>query len=149
MTTKLVEPVLRELLESGDVKLDAFLLPGHVAVVIGKRSFDFLAEEYEISGVITGFEPVELLDSIYKLLQLLVEKKVAIMNDYTYMVKDEGNLEAQKLIEEYLEHHDDVTGRSKAYEAIVKGDPLPTPGIPESQSRNDAAALMQCLKFLI
>ena len=108
MTTKLVEPVLRELLESGDVKLDAFLLPGHVAVVIGKRSFDFLAEEYAISGVITGFEPVELLSGIYKLLQLLVEKKVAIMNDYSYMVKAEGNLEAQKFIEEYLEPHDEI-----------------------------------------
>jgi len=108
MTTKLVEPVLRELLESGDVKVDAFLLPGQVSVVIGKNSFDFLAKEYAISGVITGFEPVELLIGIYKLLQLLLEKKVDIINDYSYMVKDEGNLVARKLLEEYLEPHDEV-----------------------------------------
>ena len=108
MATKLVAPVLRELLKSGDVKLDGFLLPGHVAVVIGKNSFEFLAKEYDISGVIVGFEPVELLSGIYKVLQLLLEKKVDIINDYSYMVKNTGNLEAQKYLELYLEHRDEV-----------------------------------------
>jgi hydrogenase expression/formation protein HypD len=45
MTTKLVEPVLRVLLDSGEVKLDGFLLPGHVSVVLGKQSYNYLAEE--------------------------------------------------------------------------------------------------------
>ena len=61
MTTKLVEPVLRVLLDSGEVKLDGFLLPGHVSVVLGSRAIIFLVEEYNLSGVITGFEPVQLL----------------------------------------------------------------------------------------
>ncbi|MCQ6277331.1 hydrogenase formation protein HypD [Bacillus sp. V3B] len=108
MTTKLVEPVLRVLLQSGEVKLDGFLLPGHVSVVLGKQSYHFLAEEFDISGVITGFEPVELLSGIYKLLQLHLEKKVNILNDYTYVVSDEGNVVAQNLIEEYLESHDEA-----------------------------------------
>lgn len=108
MTTKLVEPVLRALLDSGEVKLDGFLLPGHVSVVLGSQSYNFLVKEYNLSGVITGFEPVQLLSGIYKLLQLLLEKKIDILNDYTYVVKDEGNLVAQNLIEEYLEPHDEA-----------------------------------------
>ncbi len=108
MTTKLVEPVLRVLLDSGEVKLDGFLLPGHVSVVLGKESYNFLAEEYKVPGVITGFEPVQLLSGIYKMLELLLEDQVNILNDYTYVVKNEGNLVAQKLLEHYLEPHDEV-----------------------------------------
>ncbi|WP_217424736.1 hydrogenase formation protein HypD [Halobacillus sp. Marseille-Q1614] len=108
MTTKLVEPVMRALLESEEINLDGFLLPGHVSIVSGKQSFDFLAEEYRMPGVISGFEPVQLLSGIYKLLKLLIEKKVDILNDYTYLVKDEGNLTAQKLLDEYLEPNDEV-----------------------------------------
>jgi hydrogenase expression/formation protein HypD len=107
MTTKLVEPVLRALLSSGEVKLDGFLLPGHVSVVIGKQSYNYL-EEFAVSGVITGFEPVELLSGIYKLLNQRLEKKVKIINDYTYVVRDKGNLVAQSLLEEYLEPHDEA-----------------------------------------
>lgn len=107
MTTKLVEPVMRALLDSGEVKLDGFILPGHVSVVLGKRSFDFLVEDYKVSGVITGFEPVQLLSGIYKLLKLLLENKSDVINDYPYVVKDEGNPHAQKLLKEYLQPHDE------------------------------------------
>lgn len=108
MTTKLVEPVLRALLSSGEVKLDGLLLPGHVSVVLGKQSYKYLADEFAISGVITGFEPVQLLSGIYKLLHLQLEKKVKIINDYTYVVKDEGNVVAQSLLVEYLESDDET-----------------------------------------
>lgn len=108
MATKLVEPVLRALLSSEEVKLDGFLLPGHVSVVLGKQSYRYLADEYTISGVITGFEPVELLSGIYKLLLLQLEKKVKIINDYTYVVSDKGNVVVQSLLEEYLEAHDEA-----------------------------------------
>lgn len=110
MTTKLVEPVLRVLLNSKEVNIDGFLLPGHVSVVTGKNSYDFLVEDYYISGVITGFEPIELLRGIYRLLQQLLNKKNEIINDYTYMVKNEGNVVAQKLMEKYL-NYDDETWR--------------------------------------
>lgn len=108
MATKLVEPVLRALLSSEEVKLDGFLLPGHVSVVLGKQSYHYLADEFTISGVITGFESVELLSGIYKLLLLQLEKKVKIINDYTYVVSDKGNVVAQSLLEEYLEAHDEA-----------------------------------------
>lgn len=108
MATKLVEPVLRALLSSEEVKLDGFLLPGHVSVVLGKQSYRYLADEFTISGVITGFESVELLSGIYKLLLLQLEKRVKIINDYTYVVSDKGNVVAQSLLEEYLEAHDEA-----------------------------------------
>lgn len=110
MTTKLIEPVLSTMLQSGEVKVDGFLLPGHVAVVTGKQSYHFLVEKFAISGVITGFEPIELLSGIYKLIQLHLEKKVDVLNEYTHVVSDKGNIVAQKLIEEYLET-DDVEWR--------------------------------------
>ncbi|MYL35828.1 hydrogenase formation protein HypD [Pontibacillus yanchengensis] len=108
MTTKLVEPVLRTLLDSGEVNLDGFLLPGHVSVVLGKRSYNFLAEDYKVPGVITGFESVQLLSGIFKILKLLLEEKVDIVNDYTYVVKNEGNLVAQELLEKYFTPFDEA-----------------------------------------
>lgn len=108
MTTKLVEPVLRTLLNSKEINIDGFLLPGHVSVVTGKNSFDFLVEDYHVPGVITGFEPVELLRGIYKLLQQLLNEKIEIINDYPYMVKNEGNVVAKKLMEKYLDYYDEA-----------------------------------------
>lgn len=107
MTTKLVEPVLRTLLESGQIKIDGFLLPGQVSVVLGKDRFLYLAEDYQIPGVISGFEPVQLLRGIYKLLNLIIEKKAEIINDYTYAVKNEGNMIAQNFINDYLKLNDE------------------------------------------
>lgn len=107
MTTKLVEPVLRTLLNSKEINIDGFLLPGHVSVVTGKNSFDFLVADYHISGVISGFEPVELLRGIYKLLRLLLNEKIAIINDFRYMVKNNGNVVAKKMMEKYLDYHDE------------------------------------------
>ncbi|WP_442598298.1 hydrogenase formation protein HypD [Neobacillus sp. D3-1R] len=107
MTTKLVEPVIRALLDSGEVKLDGFLLPGHVSIVLGSNSYQYLVEDYHLPGIITGFEPVQLLSSIYKILQLLLENKAEIINDYTFVVTNEGNLVAQSLLKEYLEPFDE------------------------------------------
>ncbi|MDM5315424.1 hydrogenase formation protein HypD [Fictibacillus sp. b24] len=107
MTTKLVEPVLRNLLESGQVKVDGFILPGQVSVVLGKNRFLYLAKDYKIPGVISGFEPVQLLRGIYRLLNLLIDEKAEIINDYTYAVKDEGNQIAQNLINDYLMPNDE------------------------------------------
>ncbi|WP_216828475.1 hydrogenase formation protein HypD [Alkalihalobacterium elongatum] len=107
LTTKLVEPVLKILLDSQEINLDGFLLPGHVSVVLGKNSYDFLKEEYKMPGVIAGFEPVQLLSSIYKLLDLLLNEKNNIINDYTYMVTDEGNVVAQQYMKKYLQLYDE------------------------------------------
>ena len=107
-STKLVEPILRTLLEQGEVKVDGFLLPGHVSMVIGKDGYRYLTEEYNVPGVISGFESVEVLSSIYKLVNLLLTNQAKIENDYLSVVSDHGNETAKGLMEKYLEPVDEA-----------------------------------------
>ncbi|CAM3897526.1 hydrogenase formation protein HypD [Mesobacillus zeae] len=102
MTTKLVEPILRHLLNCGDVMLDGFLLPGHVSIVLGEEAYSFLPEEYNIGGVISGFEPAELLSGIYKLLDIAITKDTRIINDHPSVVTKSGNVVAKQLMEKYF-----------------------------------------------
>ncbi|WP_019241702.1 MULTISPECIES: hydrogenase formation protein HypD [Bacillus] len=102
MTTKLVEPILRYLLDSGEVHLDGFLLPGHVSIVLGEDAYRFLPAEYNISGVISGFETAELLSGIYKLIDLSLQKEAKIINDHPSIVTKEGNKVAQKMMATYF-----------------------------------------------
>jgi hydrogenase expression/formation protein HypD len=108
MTTKLVEPILRYLLDSGEVLLDGFLLPGHVSIVLGEDSYRYLPEEYKISGVICGFEPAQLLSGIAKLLDLALNKEAKIINDHRSVVTSSGNLNAQEWIKTYFEPCDEA-----------------------------------------
>lgn len=102
MTTKLVNPVLRYLMESGEVKLDGFILPGHVSIVLGEDAYSYLPREYQISGVIGGFEPAEVLSTISKLIQLAYDGEHAIVNNHPMIVTKEGNVIAQKLMGKYF-----------------------------------------------
>lgn len=102
VTTKLVEPILRKLLDEGEVRVDGFLLPGHVSIVLGKNHYQYLVDEYKVPGVICGFEPVELLSGIYKSLELLISETPDIINAHKHIVRDEGNVQAQQLMEKYF-----------------------------------------------
>lgn len=108
MTTKLVEPILRHLLELGEIELDGFLLPGHVSIVLGEDSYSYLSEEYAISGVISGFEPAELLSGIYKLIDLAVIGDAKIVNDHRAIVTNSGNTVAQQWMETYFTESDEA-----------------------------------------
>lgn len=108
MTTKLVEPILRYLLDTGEVQLDGFILPGHVSIVLGEESYHYLPHEYNISGVITGFEPAQLLSGIYKLTELAFEKKSAVINDHPAVVTKKGNQTAQYFMTHYFHECDEA-----------------------------------------
>lgn len=108
MTTKLVRPVLEYLLQSGEVALDGFLLPGHVSIVLGEENYEFLVDDYQISGVIAGFEPAELLSSIQKLIQLAYDGDAKIINDYRSVVRKNGNPTARNLMNRYFEECDEA-----------------------------------------
>lgn len=108
MTTKLVEPILRTLLESKEVMLDGFLLPGHVSIILGKNQYQYLVDDYQMPGVISGFEPVELLGGIYKLIKQLLDGRVEIENDHPAVVTDEGNKPAQILMNTFFEPVDEA-----------------------------------------
>lgn len=103
MSTKLVDPILRALLESGEVKIDGFLLPGHVSVILGKDNFQYLVDEYKVPGVVSGFESAEILSSIYRLIEMLLQQDVKILNEYPSVVTDKGNIVAKQLMDQYLE----------------------------------------------
>ncbi|WP_071459879.1 hydrogenase formation protein HypD [Bacillus massilinigeriensis] len=108
MSTKLVEPILRTLLNAGDVILDGFLLPGHVSIILGEEAYGFLPQEYKIGGVISGFEPAEMLSGIHKLLEMVLVKQPLIVNDHRAVVKKQGNAVAKKLMEEYFSVSDEA-----------------------------------------
>lgn len=108
LNTKLLEPILRELLDNKKVNIDGFLLPGHVSIVLGKDSYQFLVDEYNVPGVITGFDSVEMLSGIYKSIEILLSKDISIVNDHKKIVTDEGNLIAKRLMNTYLEPVDEA-----------------------------------------
>lgn len=108
MNTKLVEPILKYLMDLGELEIDGFLLPGHVSIVLGKEVYQFLAEDYSVSGVISGFEPVELMSGIYHLVELQLKGKPAILNNYSFVVKDEGNDTARQYLTKYFTYSDEA-----------------------------------------
>ncbi len=108
ITTKLVEPILRTLLDSKKVNIDAFLLPGHVSIVLGKNGYDFLTDEYSVPGVISGFESLEMISGLYLIVKMLLNEEVEIINDHKKIVSDEGNIYAQELMYHYLEPVDEA-----------------------------------------
>ena len=96
---KLTPPAIKALLSDDKVKVDGFLLPGHVCVITGTKPFAFIAEDYHLPAVVSGFEPLEILQSVYMLAKQLYEQRAQIENQYKYVVKPEGNLQAQKIMQ--------------------------------------------------
>jgi hydrogenase expression/formation protein HypD len=97
---RLIPPAIRALLSGNRVKIDGFILPGHVSVIIGEAPYRFIAEEFGIPGVITGFEPLDILEGIYMLLRQIKEGRRAIEIQYSRAVKEEGNQRAKTIMEE-------------------------------------------------
>ena len=100
---KLVPPALRFLLNDSAVKVDGFLLPGHVAVVIGADAFKFLSEEFKIPGAVAGFEADEILTALLSLLEQIENNRAEVSNNYRAVVKAEGNLSAKKILAQVYE----------------------------------------------
>jgi hydrogenase expression/formation protein HypD len=100
---KTVPMALAALVNDPEVQIDAFILPGHVSTIIGLEPYKFLAEQYEVPGVITGFEPVDVLQGIYMLLKQILEKRSEVEIAYHRGVLPEGNLVAKDLVEKVFE----------------------------------------------
>lgn len=97
---RLIPPAMRALLSGGGVKIDGFILPGHVSVIIGKAPYCFIAEEFGLPGVITGFEPLDILEGVYLLLRQRKEGRTEIEIQYSRVVQAEGNERARAIMEE-------------------------------------------------
>ncbi|AVZ31368.1 hydrogenase formation protein HypD [Nodularia spumigena] len=90
----LVIPALQALLDNADLQLDGFIGPGHVSMVIGTEPYQFIAQKYHKPIVIAGFEPLDILQSIWMILQQLVENRCEVENQYNRLVEPAGNLVA-------------------------------------------------------
>ena len=95
---KLVEPALRALMGMEGFDVQGFLCPGHVGTIIGERGFGFLPEAYHMPAVISGFEPEDILLSVYLLLKQIKEGRPRVQNEYTRAVSKNGNELAQKML---------------------------------------------------
>ncbi len=93
-----IVPPLRAILESPDLRLDGFIGPGHVSTVIGNRPYRFVPRDYRLPLVTTGFEPLDILQSVAMLLTQIREGRCEIENQYTRIVRDEGNPRALQIL---------------------------------------------------
>jgi len=102
----LVPPAIDALLSSPSNKIDGFLAAGHVCTVMGYEEYIPLAEKFKTPIVVTGFEPVDILQGIYMTVKQLEEGRYDVENQYSRVVNKEGNIAAKKLIEEVFETTD-------------------------------------------
>jgi hydrogenase expression/formation protein HypD len=93
-----IVPPLRAILESPDLRLDGFIGPGHVSTVVGNRPYRFVARDYGKPLVTAGFEPLDVLHAVYMLLAQLRDGRCEIENQYTRVVRDEGNPRALEIL---------------------------------------------------
>jgi hydrogenase expression/formation protein HypD len=98
-----IVPPLRALLESPDLRLDGFIGPGHVSTVVGARPFEFIPADYGKPVVISGFEPLDILQSVRMILRQLAEGRCEVENQYTRVVPWEGNPGALEAMSEVFE----------------------------------------------
>jgi len=101
-----VPPTLKALVEMGEIKLDGLIEPGHVSTIIGMHAYDFLSEKYRIPQVIAGFEPIDLLMAVYMLAKQHVKKEAKIENEYSRVVKEDGNEYAKEVMSKVFEVRD-------------------------------------------
>jgi hydrogenase expression/formation protein HypD len=91
-------PAIKAILDSPDLRLDGFLGPGHVSTVIGCRPYEFIPRDHGKPLVCAGFEPLDLLQSVYMLLKQLADGRCEVENQYTRVVPWDGNPRALQAI---------------------------------------------------
>ena len=104
---KLIPPAMKYLLGDKRLQLDGFLCPGHVSAVIGAKAYAFIARQYKIPCCVTGFEPLDILEGIYLLLQQIVSGRPRVANQYLRAVKNAGNRQAQQMMARVFRVADD------------------------------------------
>ena len=98
-----IVPPIKAILESPDLRLDGFLGPGHVSTVVGNRPYRFVPAQYGKPIVTAGFEPLDILQAIVMLLAQIREGRCEVENQYTRVVRDEGNPRALQVMAEVFE----------------------------------------------
>ena len=100
---KLVPPALIALVAADDVRVDGFICPGHVSVIIGTRAYLPVVEKYRTPCVVSGFEPADILQSILLLIRQIEQGEVKLENEYRRAVTFEGNEKARQIMYQVFE----------------------------------------------
>lgn len=100
---KLCPPVMKALLDLGEIKLDGIVCPGHVSAIIGTHPYQFIPRDYGIACVVSGFEPLDILLSVAMLVEQIETGKPSVEIAYRRGVSPEGNKKALELIDKVFE----------------------------------------------
>ncbi len=100
---KLCPPAIRAILDSGETRLEGLICPGHVSAIIGARPWESVAKDYRIPCVISGFEPLDILQAVSMLVTQVERKEAGVEIAYRRGVRPEGNPEALRIMEEVFE----------------------------------------------
>ncbi len=106
VTHKLIIPAIEMLLNEKDIQIDGFILPGHVSTILGIKPYKFIAEKYKKAGVITGFEPEDILQGINMLVNQVKNRDYKIEIQYKRAVNPEGNPKAKDILFKVFENSD-------------------------------------------
>ncbi len=98
-----IVPTIKAILDSPGLQLDGFLGPGHVSMVIGTAPYQFIANFYKKPMVVAGFEPLDILQSIWMVLKQIKEGRAEIENQYARIVPDDGNAPALQAVSRVYE----------------------------------------------
>ena len=100
---KTTPPALRAIANDPETRIDGFILPGHVSTITGVEPYRFLVDEFSTPGVVTGFEPVDILEGIAMLVRMVAKDSPAIENAYRRGVNTNGNPVARQLVAQVFE----------------------------------------------
>jgi hydrogenase expression/formation protein HypD len=100
---KIVLPAMRALLSGMNNKIDAFLCPGHVSVIIGYGAFREIAEDFGRPCVVAGFEPLQIMEGMGEICEQIAKGKARVESVYPAVVTDKGNAKAKKIVDECFE----------------------------------------------
>jgi hydrogenase expression/formation protein HypD len=98
-----IVPTIKAILDSPDVRIDGFLGPGHVSMVIGTAPYEFIAQRYRRPLVVAGFEPLDILQSIWMVLKQIEAGRSEVENQYARVVQEGGNAAALRAISRVYE----------------------------------------------
>jgi len=96
-------PAIKAILDSPDLRLDGFVGPGHVSMVIGMRPYTFIARDHRKPVVISGFEPLDIVQSVSMLVKQISEGRAEVENQYARVVRPEGNVRALQAMARTME----------------------------------------------
>lgn len=100
---KTTPPALRAIADDPQTRIDGFILPGHVSTITGIEPYRFLVDDFGIPGVVTGFEPVDILEGIAELIKMIVSGQPDVRNAYRRGVNEGGNPVARQMVERVFE----------------------------------------------